>query len=315
MKRYVAFKIALAYFVLGFLWILFSDRLLTLFTNDVKLLTELQTYKGWFYIALTAILLYLLIHNEFKKKNKIAEELRKSKLKAEESDRLKTAFLSNMSHEIRTPLNGILGFSNMLIEGHYESEKERTLFMDQINKNSENLMKIINDIIDISKIQENQIEIKQKLFDLNELLNQLYDHYLLINNYIKEKKLNLRLEQAMKDGPYLIHSDPDRLQQIITNLINNAVKFTPSGEIVFGYEIQSNGPIIFVRDSGEGIPEKAKEKLFNRFNQSDATVRNDGFGLGLAISKGLVEALGGQIDVETIPGQGSRFYFNIPQKN
>lgn len=311
-NRYIAFKIAVAYFILGFLWILFSDHLVTLMTSEPELLTEIQTYKGWFYIAITAVLLYWLIRNELKKKNKINEELEQAKRKAEESDRLKTAFLSNMSHEIRTPLNGILGFSSMLSDGNYRNEKERKLFMDQINNNSENLMKIINDIIDISKIQENQVDINPKKFDLNELMDQLYNQYLLTNDKIKEKKVSLKMVKP-ENPACTIFSDPHRVQQVTINLLNNAIKYTPSGEITLGYIEHPEGVEIFVQDNGVGISEEGIKKLFERFSQSDPTMKSDGFGLGLAISKGLVEALGGQIHVKSKPGKGSRFSFKLPE--
>jgi hypothetical protein len=177
------------------------------------------------------------------------------------------------------------------------------------------LLKLINDIIEISKIQENQIEVNMKKFDLNVLISQLYEQYLLINPKIKQNIVVLHQHKAIPDKPYHIVSDPERVQQIMINLIDNAIKFLPSGEIIIGYNIRSGEPELFVEDNGIGIPKKEQEKLFNRFNQSDSTVGHDGFGLGLAISKGLVEILGGQINVDSEPGKGSKFYFNIPQKN
>jgi signal transduction histidine kinase len=314
MKRPIALKIAIAYFLAGFLWILFSDLFLSLFINDIELLTKLQTYKGWFYIVLTTFFLYFLLQNEFAKKNRIAAELEKAKIKAEESDRLKTAFLSNMSHEIRTPLNGILGFSN-LISKEDLSRESKELYSELITLNGHLLLKLINDIIEISKIQENQIEVNMKKFDLNLLISQLYEQYQLINPKIKQNIVVLHQHKAMPGKPYYIVSDPERVQQIMINLIDNAVKFLPSGEIIFGYNIRNGEPELFVEDNGIGIPEKEQEKLFTRFNQSHSSVGHDGFGLGLAISKGLVEILGGQINVDSELGKGNRFYFNIPQKN
>ena len=150
MTNKVAIKIALIYFTLGFLWILFSDRFILKLAGTSDAITIIQTYKGWFYVSITAVLLYFLIHSEIKKKNKIEQELIKAKTKAEESDHLKSAFLSNMSHEIRTPLNGILGFSELLVDDSFNTE-DKKIFAKNLTQNSIDLLKLINDILDISK--------------------------------------------------------------------------------------------------------------------------------------------------------------------
>ena len=312
MRRFFAHKITLAYFILGFLWIFFSDHFLVMVTNDVKLLTELQNYKGWFYIAATALLLFFLIRNELRHKNKLLAELNQAKLKAEESDRLKTAFLSNMSHEIRTPLNGILGFSNLMCEENVP-RKDKQLFLEQINMNGQLLLKIINDIIEVSKIQENMLTINFQQTDINQLLNKLAKAYQLKESLFQKKGLELRVLNQLSVAPLYIETDPARLLQVLVNLMDNALKYTDKGWISIGYSITNEKIHISIQDTGIGITSENQTIIFERFKQN-ATSKDtrDGFGLGLSISKGIVEALNGQIHVESVLGKGSRFTVIFP---
>lgn len=305
-------KIALIYLIISFFWILFSDMFVNSLTMDADKLTHIQTYKGWFFISATAILLFLLINNELKKKNKVQDELEKAKLQAEESDRLKTAFLSNMSHEIRTPLNGIIGFSSLLNDEDIPAESKK-MYIEQIEKNGQLLIKIINDIIEISRIQKNMVSINLKLFDLNKELDNLVKRYTSIESPLTRKGLELIVENDIYTKPFNLFSDPDRIDQILMNLINNAIKFTNKGTITIGYTNNEDIVRIFVEDTGSGIDIEDIESIFQRFNQNSSLKdSNDGVGLGLAISKGLAEALDGKIEVESETGKGSRFTLILP---
>ncbi|WP_423128603.1 sensor histidine kinase [Gaoshiqia sp. Z1-71] len=305
-------KITLIYLSVSFLWILFSDRFVQTFTSDVIYLSKLQTYKGWFFIFITSVFLFILIDNEIRRKNKVQDELRKAKIKAEESDRLKTAFLSNMSHEIRTPLNGILGFSNLLCEDELPPEKKQQ-YIELINRNNQLLLKIINDIIEISKIQENMISVNKKTIDLHELINNLHRSYLAPGSVLQEKNLEFRFLNEMEQKPFFVDTDPDRLNQILANLIENAIKYTEKGSVSIGFRSSSEQVNIFVQDTGPGIPKDRHSLIFERFKQSlDATITRNGFGLGLSISKGLAEALNGRIELESEVGKGSTFTVKLP---
>jgi len=244
-------------------------------------------------------------------------ELKKAKLKAEESDSLKSAFLANMSHEIRTPMNSIIGFADMLSDPDL-SEEEQQEFISYINSSSKSLINIIDDIIDIAKIEAGQVTVSNNQFDIVRTVQELCTHYQ--NEAIKLNKTDLKIEADIKDqlNSFIIFSDPLRLKQILSNLITNALKFTDSGKIEIGFSVENAGSNkqinFFVKDTGIGIPENKKEAIFERFNKLNTNKEKiyGGTGLGLTISKNLVELLGGKIYVESELGKGSSFYFTIP---
>ncbi|MFT3739608.1 MAG: ATP-binding protein [Breznakibacter sp.] len=237
-------------------------------------------------------------------------QLKLAKNKAEESDRLKSSFLANMSHEIRTPMNAIIGFSDLINSGAI-SKTEQKMYLNQIKNSSESLLNIINDIIDISKIESGQMSIHKEEFDLNELLTKVVriGEALISKN---EKQIELR-------HPNLNHSvrlstDSHRLEQILLNLISNAVKFTHKGYIEIGYKTTNNQDIyFFVEDTGIGIANEHKKVIFERFRQGDESLAKKfgGTGLGLTICKNLVRLLGGDIEVKSALNNGSRFTFHI----
>lgn len=245
----------------------------------------------------------------------INDELKNAKEKAEESDKLKSAFLANMSHEIRTPMNAILGFAT-LIRNRILSNEKRREFIDLINSNCRQLLHIITDIIDISKIEAGQISIFNKNFLLNTVLNELYQNF---KNQIEvlKKPIELSLKTGLKNDESAIFSDKIRLEQILTNLLSNALKFTDKGKIEFGYFIDHRRSIVFfVKDTGIGMTENEQKIIFDRFRQVSTSYTNmyGGTGLGLSISKGLTDKLGGKIWVESKFEEGSNFYLSIPFK-
>ncbi len=249
----------------------------------------------------------LAFQNEEKEKR--ATELIIAKENAEESDKLKTAFLQNMSHEIRTPLNGIIGFSALLNEEGL-SKDEIKGFTTIINQSGQRLIEIVNNVLEISKIQTGQVKIEEEQIFIDSTLSGLLTFFSPITE-VKNVRLNY---QNLDDKQRIIFSDECKLNQILTNLINNAVKFTKSGSIDFGYEIIDNEVRFFVKDTGIGISAEMYDRIFERFVQAELTVtrKYEGAGLGLAICKGLVELLGGRIWVESEIGVGTTFFFTLP---
>ncbi|KAF0195692.1 MAG: hypothetical protein FD166_2865 [Bacteroidetes bacterium] len=246
---------------------------------------------------------------------KAEESLQLAKEKAEESDRLKSLFLSNMSHEIRTPMNAILGFAEMLQDAELSiDEKDR--FLDVIIKSGDNLLRLINDIIDISKIEAGQLKIIYSDCYLNEMFTDLEIFFNREMTRLHKDHLTLYMQPGNTDPDFAVYTDPVRLRQIITNLTGNAFKFTDEGFIEIGYRIKDDKIEFYVRDSGIGIPVDQQKLIFERFGQvREAASHNlSGTGLGLTISKNLVEMLGGNMRLDSYPGEGSTFWFDIPLK-
>jgi PAS domain S-box-containing protein len=243
-------------------------------------------------------------------RKKTEYDLRIALTKAEESDRLKTAFLNNMSHEIRTPLNGILGFTSLLDDPETTAE-DKKYFYRIINQNGDQLLSIINDIISIATIESGQEKVREAFTNVNEMLNMLYDQFRL-QGVGKDLMLNYRTFIRNEDS--IVKTDETKLRQILTNLIGNALKFTEQGMVEFGCSLEGNMLKFFVTDTGIGIPAEMHEVIFDRFRQANANPRKEygGNGLGLAISKAYVKLLGGSIWLESVPGKGTTFWFTIP---
>ncbi len=242
------------------------------------------------------------------------EDLALAKKKAEESDHLKTAFLSNMSHEIRTPMNAILGFSNLL--SHPEiNATEKEEFVNLIKINGKNLLTLVEDIIDISKIDSGQLVIKNAPTRLHDLLMTVYESFF---DDIKRRgliNLKLYLKEGVGDENIQILTDGHRLKQIFVNLVGNAVKFTDRGFVEFGYSMLDDQFVQFyVKDTGIGLPKGKEGDIFNRFSKynNDKERLYGGTGIGLSIAKHLVELMGGEIWVESEPLVGTTFYFTLP---
>lgn len=234
----------------------------------------------------------------------IEQELVQARIKAEQSDRLKTAFLANMSHEIRTPLNAIVGFSRLMtIADNAEDEK---LYSDIINQNSEILLQLINDILDLAKIEAGTLEYIRYPMDLGELCRNVYEMH-------KDRvQTGVVLILDNKDTGLIINEDQNRIMQVVTNLITNAIKFTFKGEIRFGFEVREEYIDFYVKDTGMGISEEKIKMIFERFVKLNTFVQ--GTGLGLAICRVIVEKLGGEITAESKLNEGSTFRFTIPYK-
>jgi signal transduction histidine kinase len=246
----------------------------------------------------------------------LLEELIIAKEKAEESDNLKSVFLANMSHEIRTPLNAMLGFASFFKKPNLPEEK-RKKYIEIIDESGNQLLTLINDIIDVSKIEAGQIKISETALDLNKKMNILYNLFLNDLRQKEKKKVKLKLNLPENKLDYLVLLDDFRLTQVITNLVGNALKFTLEGTIEFGYEVLENKKIMFfVKDQGIGIPKDKQRVIFERFRQAQdsSTRRYGGTGLGLTISKSLVELMGGKIWVESEEGKGAQFYFTVTLK-
>jgi PAS domain S-box-containing protein len=243
-------------------------------------------------------------------RKKMIQDLVAAKEKAEESDRLKSAFLANMSHEIRTPMNGILGFAELLKEPILSGE-EQHLVIDIIEKSGQRMLNIINDLISISKIESGQMEVNLSETNINEQFDFLYNFF---QTNAEQKKLQLIVNCPNTSFKSVINTDSEKLYAILTNLVNNAIKFTSVGNVEFGYQVKENKLLFYVKDTGIGIPKDKQKTIFERFIQvnSDKSANYEGTGLGLAISKAFVEMLGGEIWIESEEGKGTCFYFTIP---
>jgi PAS domain S-box-containing protein len=243
-------------------------------------------------------------------RKKMIQDLVAAKEKAEESDRLKSAFLANMSHEIRTPMNGILGFAELLKEPKL-SGSEQKMFLEIIEKSGERMLNIINDLINISKIESGQMDVHFSETNINEQLLFLYNFFKLEAN---QKKLKLVVNYPNSENAIYVETDKEKVYAILTNLIKNALKFTSEGTIEFGCEVVENKLVFHTKDTGIGIPANKQKSVFERFVQAGTSKSNvyEGAGLGLSISRAYVEMLGGEIWLESEQGKGTSFFFTLP---
>lgn len=260
------------------------------------------------------IISVLCIGRDVTLQHKARKELLEAKEKAESADKLKSAFLANLSHEIRTPLNAIVGFSSLLKDVNIE-EREKLEYIEIINRSSDNLMTLINDIMDIAKIVSGELTISKTVFRVNDLLREMQ---LAVQRNLRSDRGvspdDILLELPKLNYEPVIETDPARLNQVMMNLLGNAVKFSNQGSVSFGYRLHNGLFRFFVKDSGIGISEEKLQVIFDPFRQGEESIskRYGGTGLGLSISKRLVELLGGGLMVESQSGSGSEFYFDIP---
>ena len=264
---------------------------------------------------------FVAVKEDITEKKKNIQELIVAKEHAEESDRLKTAFLTNISHEIRTPMNGILGFAELLKMPGLSGDQQQE-YIGIIKKSSDRMLNIINDIVDISKIESGLMKVEMKEFNINEQTEYIYSFF---NPRAEKKGIRLICKNGLPDKDALITTDKEKVNAVLINLVKNAIKFTDDGAIEFGYTQKqgnrlsgeseiSDGFEFFVKDTGIGIPKDRQLAIFDRFVQADIadTKAYQGAGLGLSISKAYIEMLGGKIWVESEEGKGSVFYFSVP---
>lgn len=239
---------------------------------------------------------------EIDERKKYEAELILAREKAEMADNMKSTYLANMSHEIRTPLNAIVGFSELL--SFADDPEEKQSYIDIIKANNDQLLHLIGDILDLSKIEAGLLAVTYEPIELNELMDEIYQSIRLKI----APQLNFSVEKGLDAFPFV--TDRSRLNQVITNLLNNAIKHTETGGISFGYRKQGDNLYFYVTDTGTGMPAEKLEKIFTRHVMLNQ--KKQGFGLGLAISKGIVEKFGGTISVTSEEGKGSTFSFLIP---
>jgi PAS domain S-box-containing protein len=270
---------------------------------------------GWYTFNETGEIIYHEgIIRDVTDRRKTEQELIKAKEHAEESDRLKSAFLANMSHEIRTPMNGMLGFADLLKKPNLDSNKQNE-YIKIIEKSGARLLNIINDIVDISKIEAGLMNIDIQESNINEQIEYIFTFF---KPEVESKGMQLSYSNTLQSNEAIIRTDREKVFAILTNLVKNAIKYTREGSIDFGYYLEATlqGKYLhfYVKDTGIGIPENRQEAIFERFIQADITDKMalHGAGLGLSISKAYVEMLGGNIWVESEFGKGSIFHFTLP---
>ncbi|HYA31687.1 MAG TPA: ATP-binding protein [Thermodesulfovibrionales bacterium] len=339
-----AAKVAIIYFLVSVLYIYFSDRLLKAVVEDADMLTLIQTYKGMIFVAFSSVLIYSLVRKSQRENEKILRQLdakvrertaefEDAMLLAQSTNRTKSEFLANMSHELRTPLNAIIGFSEAMLSGIYGpiNEKHRE-YLNDIMLSGENLLRLINDILDLSKIEAGSLNVDLREFSLNELIKSAAGMF-------REKtvKHGIGMKYHVEDGLDEIVADQRKLKQVVVNLLSNAIKFTPeggwitvdvrkegtpgvAGGVVREPGLPNSNPggfiEISVEDTGIGIAKDDIPKLFQAFQQLESPFqkRYGGTGLGLFLTKRLVELHGGSIRVESEKSKGTRVTVSIPVK-
>ncbi len=281
---------------------------------EQKALIRQKARTVYAYIALFIVLiLILLIFWQYKLRAKAMIKLSEQKERAEQADRAKSVFLANMSHEIRSPMNAIIGFSDILIQKLQSSTELE--YLGYIKQSGNSLLSLIDDIIDIAKIEAGQLKLRKEPFGLNILMNELLVSFQTIVQQLKHDNISIRINIPEHSDEIGLNSDEMRLKQVLTNFLSNAVKFTDEGVIEFGYQLLPNNEILFyTKDTGIGISKEQQDVIFKRFGQvEDTYTRNyKGTGLGLAISQSIINLLGGEIWVDSEPEKGSNFYFKIP---
>ena len=248
----------------------------------------------------------LLANEQLAIANKKLKEYEEKAQKAEKASKMKSIFLANMSHEIRTPLNAIEGFSRVIVET--DSQEERLKYYEIIESNNNRLLNLVNEILDLSRVESGEIVVKKNPTDLNELLAG-------IRNLFKFRCPDtVKLEWKEPTMGVTMNTDANRLIQVFSNLISNALKHTLEGQIAYGYKVINDGQSIemFVRDTGTGIAKEDLEHIFETYVSRDAERGQNGYGLGLPLCKIIVEKLGGEIKVESVVGKGSTFTFTLP---
>lgn len=317
-----AFKVAGIYLALSVLWILFSDRILSMMASDIAEFQRWQTSKGLFFVTMSALTVAFLVYRGARDYSvlmrdldrRVAErtaDLEIARRKAEETDRLKSVFLSTMSHELRTPLNSIIGFSSVLLAdmaGPLNDEQRRQLNM--VHDSGRHLLSLINDVLDLSRIEAGKVDIVFEPFNARAAALEAAE---MLRERAENKGLAFRVHVG--EGVGVVDGDRRRFKQILINLLGNAVKFTQAGEVELRVEGGAESLEASVRDTGVGIRPEDRSQLFQPFAniRSESTESPDGTGLGLSIVKKLLDRMGGSIEVRSEPGVGSLFTFTLPR--
>ncbi|MBN2615407.1 MAG: response regulator [Bacteroidales bacterium] len=253
---------------------------------------------------------FVSVMQDITETKKLWDELVQAKERAEESDRLKSAFLANISHEIRTPMNGILGFMGLLKESDLANEIKNQ-YIDLVNVSGHRLLHTVNDLVEISKIEAGQMKVEFSSVSMDDTMNFLYQFF---QKEAADKGLELTMTNGLKANEKIVRTDKKKLESIFINLLNNALKFTPEGSVHFDVSLLGDQLEFSVRDTGIGIPEDRMSTIFDRFVQADLSYSKayEGSGLGLSIAKAYIDMLEGKIWVDSKPGRGTAFYFSIP---
>ncbi len=294
------YRISIIYFIIGVLWILFSDNLAAHLSSDGVTLNIIQHYKGWFYVLATAVSLFFFTKAHLKR-------LRKAESMARENDKLKTAFIENISHELRTPMNAIVGFTEIAqTEGASTAEVKQ--YLEIILNSSKQLLSVVNDVMDTSLLESGNSYVHNEQFALSQLMDNVQAYFEPL------MKDNVSLEIKREGVDISIYTDKEKLTRVFHNLVNNAIKFTHKGRIQFGYQLGKKDIVFFVKDTGVGIKPEFHSSIFERFKQAEIELanRSGGTGLGLSICKEMLSLLGGKIWLESESGKGSNFYFSMP---
>ncbi len=304
--------ITLIYLVLGVIWILLSDIFVKLFVSDLDKLSRVQSFKGIVFVLLSSFVIYLIARYYRSRQQEIKKHLLIAKKKAEDSERLKSAFLANLSHEIRTPMNGILGFVDLLEEPDFDKEQHQD-YLDYLKISSERMLETLSDIIEISQIESNQLQVHRTEFDLKKLIDSLYEQHLPA---AEKKGLKLKIYAQLPETYFFIKTDESKLKSILKVFLKNAIKFTNKGTVELGCYLENKRIMFYVKDSGIGIPEELQKQIFDRFIRADLTLTSpyEGSGLGLSIAKAYALQLDGEIKLQSEEGKGSTFRFSMPQQ-
>ena len=280
------------------------NLLSSILKGNKALLPQLKTYGGE----------YVQIGEIIEQSITTQDELEKAKVRAEESDRLKSAFLANISHEIRSPMNAIIGFSQILPD-QFDNKAQLKECTDIISQRSQDLLDIVNSMIDMSRINTGSLMVQAKSCDLDQLFDDLNNQFGKIRTRMGKEAIELKIHSIDNRSQAVIVTDFNKLKEIFVHLLSNAFKFTEKGKIEAGsFDDSEKGLVFFVSDTGKGIPAKMQTKIFNNFTRlnNELTDNVNGTGLGLSIVKGLIELLEGTIWLESEMGKGSTFYFTVP---
>jgi signal transduction histidine kinase len=304
-----AWKLALIYMVFGMLWILFSDRVVDMLVSGSADISLIQTYKGWFFILITGLLLCALCLRNF---HTISEEAMNHE-KAREDLETRTRFFAHMSHDIRTPVNAIVGMSELLADGQLNPEQKDQV--RTIQSASNNLITLVNNLLDISRIEAGKLPLEHIAFDLKAVVGDCSD---IIQPLAESKGLRFGVHFDTV-APRYLYGDPNRFSQILMNLLSNAVKFTAEGAVDIDLKLISQSAnrcsiMVCVTDTGIGVSKCQQTQLFAEFAQADRSIARcyGGNGLGLSICRSLVLQMGGVVELESEPGKGSCFSMTIP---